>query len=311
MAEPLPDRLRGWLDLLVESLDEHLDGEEVARRAYLSRYHFDRLISAAAGEPPARLRRRLLLERAGWRLLRGRESITEIGAQAGYATPGAFARAFGRSFGTTPSAFRCEGLMGFRLPTRNGIHFHPPGGVGLPGAERGGPGMDLTERLIEHDLWLTERILERAAALSDGQLDGPIDTGSTWVHEVAPTTLRDVLDRLVFTKETWTASIEGRSAPDDGDRSVEGMRRRLAAVGPQFRRVVQEIGRRVDWDVAFVDALCDPPETFTLGGAIAHVITFSAHRRELAIGVLRSLEIDGLGYGDPIEWERARLDGEA
>jgi len=44
------------------------------------------------------------------------------------------------------------------------------------------------------------------------------------------------------------------------------------------------------------------------------VVTFSAHRRELAIGLLRYFGVDGvdgLGYGDPIAWERARLDGTA
>ena len=31
-----------------------------------------------------------------------------------------------------------------------------------------------------------------------------------------------------------------------------------------------------------IDALCDPPESFQLYGIVAHVLTYSAHRRELA-----------------------------
>ena len=34
--------------------------------------------------------------------------------------------------------------------------------------------MDLTDRLIDHDAWLTRRLLERAATLSDEQLDAPL-----------------------------------------------------------------------------------------------------------------------------------------
>jgi hypothetical protein len=30
------------------------------------------------------------------------------------------------------------------------------------------------------------------------------------------------------------------------------------------------------WDAAFVDALCEPPESFTFGAAVAHVLTWSA-----------------------------------
>lgn len=47
------DRLRGILALVEESLDEPaLSGDDLAGRAYLSRFHFDRLVAAAVGEPP-------------------------------------------------------------------------------------------------------------------------------------------------------------------------------------------------------------------------------------------------------------------
>ncbi len=60
-----PDRLREILDVVESALDEpDLTGEQLARRAYLSRFHFDRLVAAALGEPPGAVRRRVLLERA-------------------------------------------------------------------------------------------------------------------------------------------------------------------------------------------------------------------------------------------------------
>src|SRR5437667_5196160 len=112
------DRLRTLIDVLVGSLDGPGAGEELARRAHLSRFHFDRLVSAALGESPGAFRRRLLLERAAYALREG--SVTEVAFAAGYGSPEAFARAFKRAFGVAPSEHRGD----FRLAAPNGVHFH-------------------------------------------------------------------------------------------------------------------------------------------------------------------------------------------
>jgi hypothetical protein len=52
-----------------------------------------------------------------------------------------------------------------------------------------------------------------------------------------------------------------------------------------------------------IDALCDPPESFQVYGIIAHVLTYSAHRRELARGMLARLGLM-VGRGDPLDWMR-------
>ncbi len=44
---------------------------------------------------------------------------------------------------------------------------------------------------------------------------------------------------------------------------------------------------------------------------MAHVLTFSAYRRAAAIEALGQLGVDDIGYGDPIEWERAVAEGTA
>jgi hypothetical protein len=41
---------------------------------------------------------------------------------------------------------------------------------------------------------------------------------------------------------------------------------------------------------------------FTYGGMLAHVLTFAAHRRTLAVGALHSAGITDLGAGDPMRW---------
>jgi AraC family transcriptional regulator len=138
----MTDRLRGLIDLVVDSLDHpDADGRGLARRAGFSRDHLDRLLAAATGESPVGLRRRLLLERAAWQLRTGSATPTEAAAAAGYGSLAAFSRAFSRAFGAAPSAY--DGPTELAAP--NGIHFHPPAGLLLPGASRNGGG-DLTER---------------------------------------------------------------------------------------------------------------------------------------------------------------------
>ena len=52
-----------------------------------------------------------------------------------------------------------------------------------------------------------------------------------------------------------------------------------------------------------IDALCDPPESFQLYGIVAHVLTYSAHRRELARTMLARHGIRAR-CGDPLDWMR-------
>ena len=55
------DTFAAFVDRLADSLeDDDATGAELAARACLSRFHFDRVVSAAAGETPSRLRRRVL-----------------------------------------------------------------------------------------------------------------------------------------------------------------------------------------------------------------------------------------------------------
>jgi hypothetical protein len=68
--------------------------------------------------------------------------------------------------------------------------------------------------------------------------------------------------------------------------------------------VLCAVRSRGGWDDTFVDELCQPPESFTFGGMLAHLITFNSYRRLTAAAVLRGLGVDDVGFGDPIEYER-------
>jgi AraC-like DNA-binding protein len=298
-----PDRLRALIETLLDALDEDRDGWARARRASFSRFHLDRIVARGLGEPPAALRRRLMLERAAWRLLRG-ATATDAAIEAGYGSSAAFARAFSRAHGVAPSRFSASG-RDFRLAAPNGLHFHPPAGLLVPG-DRGSDAMDPTDRMLEHDAWDTGRLLEAAAALTDTELDREVRPGHLVLAFDGPEpSVRAMLDRLVWTKEVWSAAMDGEEMPERGERSIAALRARHAAAGARFIAIVRRVRDRAGWDDGFVDALCDPPQRFTFGSVVAHVLTFSAHRRQVVREALRDLgrpEVDG---GCPIEWERA------
>ena len=44
-------------------------------------------------------------------------------------------------------------------------------------------------------------------------------------------------------------------------------------------------------DDTFVDALCEPAETFTFGGVFASIMTLNAHRRLMALDAVRQLGV--------------------
>ena len=137
----MADRLRELIDLVLDSLDEPgTDGRALAERAHFSRDHLDRMLAAATGESPIALRRRLLLERAAWQLRTGAAAPSEAAAAAGYGSPAAFSRAFARAYGMPQGAFAASGRP-VELDAPNGIHFHPPGGLLIPGGAETIPGL--------------------------------------------------------------------------------------------------------------------------------------------------------------------------
>ena len=108
----------------------------------------------------------------------------------------------------------------------------------------------------------------------------------------------------IFAKEVWNAAIGGTKFPDDQqDSKVEGLRARHKAAARRFGEIVRGIRERGEWDDAFVDALCDPRQSFTYGSVVAHIVTHCAHRRGLLMGALRELGADNLPSNDPIDWE--------
>src|SRR5688572_26769725 len=211
----MADRLRDLIDLVVDSLDEPgADGRAIARRAHFSRDHLDRLLAAATGETPAALRRRLLLERAAWQLRSGAATPSEAAAAAGYGSLAAFSRGFKAAYGVPPSEF---GDGEPQLAAPNGIHFHPPAGLLIPGAREPVARRDLTDRMVSHHLARVRELLEAAATLPADALARPLRPGfvAVWFEGEEPTAAL-MAERLVFTLEVWVAAIAGAPFPENG-----------------------------------------------------------------------------------------------
>ena len=301
MALPVVDTFARFVDALADGLDDHAaTGEDVAARVYLSRFHFDRVIVATAGETPSRLRRRVLLERAAYRLLTSGSGVLEVAHEAGYSSNEAFTRAFRRAYGVAPSAWRAQPGR-IQLAAPNGVHFHPPGGLRLPARDEV-TSMDLLAKLLEHHVWLVGEIVDRAGRLPAGRLDAPITVSVEGIDD--DPTLRSLLSRLVGQMDMWNAALESRAYDFEIERgeSLESICERLDSAGPAFLARAHEVIGESRLDETFVDAVCDPLRVFTYGGMLGHVLTFAAHRRTLAIGALHSAGITDLGAGDPMRW---------
>ena len=131
-----PDRFVAFVDRLAVDLDAiPARAEEMAAAAHLSRFHFERVIAAIAGESPTRFRTRILLERAAYRMTTTDATLLDIAVEAGYSSNEAFTRAFRRDYGVAPSTWRRRPAR-FRIAAPNDVHFHPPAGLRLPARHR-------------------------------------------------------------------------------------------------------------------------------------------------------------------------------
>ncbi|PZT95971.1 MAG: AraC family transcriptional regulator [Sphingomonas sp.] len=94
------------LDHIDRHLDDELDLASISAVAAFSKYHFHRQFVATFGLPVHRYVQLARLQRASHRLAFHADRVTDVALDAGYDAPDAFARAFRRHFGQSPSSFR-------------------------------------------------------------------------------------------------------------------------------------------------------------------------------------------------------------
>ena len=111
MPTPAAQRHAQRFDRALRYIEQHLDDEltldALSAVAHFSRFHFHRAFSAYVGVSVARYVQRMRLRRASFRLVsEPQESVLDIALQAGFDSGEAFARAFKRAFGQSPTEFR-------------------------------------------------------------------------------------------------------------------------------------------------------------------------------------------------------------
>lgn len=300
------DRLRELLDAVTDAGNSGVG--DMARSTYASEFHFSREVRRLTGEAPAALRRRVMLERAAWRLQHG-EPVSAVAADEGWSSPEVFSRAFRRTYGVPPSQ---AVDVHFRLPSPNGLHFHPPQSLWLDSDRSDDPGVpDIAALMIAHDIDDTAYLLTRAAELTRAQWTAEVAPGQTVLEWDGPEpSVGAVLGALVWNKEVWLATIAGEDFPSRAATQPDLVdAQTLAAhhddIAKRWRAMISEYAAAGRLGDTVIDALCDPPESFQLYGIVAHVLTYSAHRRELVRAMLAGHGVP-TGLGDPLDWMRGR-----
>ena len=96
-------RLQNAIDYIECNLDKKLDYDDIAKRAYSSNYHFQRVFGLTCGLTLGEYIRRRKLTVAGNAILLSCAKISDVAFKYGYETPESFSRAFKKFHGVTPS----------------------------------------------------------------------------------------------------------------------------------------------------------------------------------------------------------------
>lgn len=121
-------RVDGVIRSILATLDRRQELERLASKAAASPWHFHRTFRRLTGESLEACVRRLRLERASAKLRGPDARVIDVALDSGYGSPEAFAKAFKKAYGLSPSAaMRMERWKG-RLPSAAGIHYDPAGG---------------------------------------------------------------------------------------------------------------------------------------------------------------------------------------
>lgn len=100
-------RINHVADYIERHLAQPLDLEQLAAVASFSKFHFHRIFYSHVGETPVQFLGRLRLEKACRLLVANLDrSVTEVAFEVGYTDVAAFARAFRRAHGMSPSEYR-------------------------------------------------------------------------------------------------------------------------------------------------------------------------------------------------------------
>ncbi|MGZ0043084.1 AraC family transcriptional regulator [Paenibacillus ottowii] len=113
--------MKNALDLIEKRMEDHLDIEEIAKVAYVSTFHFQRMFNMLTGITVGEYVRKRKLTLAAQELAMTSSKVSDIALKYGYETPESFAKAFRRIHGISPSDARNPGVSLKAFPR---ITFH-------------------------------------------------------------------------------------------------------------------------------------------------------------------------------------------
>lgn len=154
--------------------------------------------------------------------------------------------------------------------------------------------MDLIDRMLEHDRWATNTLLEVCRGLSDAQLDQDYDVG----HR----TLRATFAHVVINIEFWTGLMEGRQIdyqPPDDD-SLDELRERHERAYDAFAALARRLRDEGRLDETYVDHY---EVRKSMAGTILHVVLHDEGHRTEVVHILTRLGVPDLPEVDHGLWD--------
>ena len=103
--------LQDALEFIEEHLTEDIKIKDVAEKAYVSEFHFQRIFSVLCGFSIAEYIRSRRMTLAARELANGEVKVIDIAVKYGYDSPDSFTRAFTKFHGITPSAAKEKGAI--------------------------------------------------------------------------------------------------------------------------------------------------------------------------------------------------------
>jgi len=273
----------------------------IADDACVSRFHFQRVFRHVMGEAPGEMERRLRLERAAHALRSTKVEVMSVALDAGYASIEGFSRAFRRAYGQSPRQFRKQRSTAVDLVGASHVHFDARTSS-LRTVNKGGKGMDLVDRMLDNDYRAKRALLEASLKLSDAQLDAPLLTRIRIEPWWEPdNSLRQVLGRLTDT--IWAAEMlktvgwphSGEGWIENGQATnasnVSDMIRQLDGYYRDYAPFVKHVKENDLWETTWVDAGCEPAETFTYATVIEYSLERGIYRRFVCQGLLEQMAL--------------------
>jgi uncharacterized damage-inducible protein DinB len=153
--------------------------------------------------------------------------------------------------------------------------------------------LDLLDRLLEHDRWATDQLLDLSRGLTDAQLDQEFDVG----HR----SLRATFEHMIVNIAFWTALMDERpvDAPQE-DHSLAALSERHERSYATFATLARQLRDEQRLDETFVDHYAARK---SFGGTIIHVVLHNAEHRTEALHILERLGLSEVPEVDPGLWD--------